>query len=81
MHVSLLTRKKEGEDNKASPKKRKMYENLTEIKIVVSRSHTQYIRAVYRMTPFMLPNQELSFLIWHLLVGMIRVYLENVYKP
>lgn len=61
MHVSLLTRKKEGEDNKASPKKRKMYENLTEIKIVVSRSHPQYRRAMYRMTSFMLPNQELPF--------------------
>lgn len=30
-----------------SPKKRKMYENLTEIKIVVCRSHDKYIRAVY----------------------------------
>ncbi len=28
--------------------KRKMYENLTEIKIVVWRSHAQYRRAVYR---------------------------------
>lgn len=44
-----MLRNKGGRESPAPAKKRKNMENLTEIKIIVCRSHSRYRRAVYRV--------------------------------